>query len=54
MLQNPTEGNKTVRHAIITRETGEYGWGRALDYIGVPCEDEFIEYEQLSILDCGG
>ncbi|MBQ3428052.1 MAG: hypothetical protein IJH37_13075 [Clostridia bacterium] len=24
-LQNPTEDNKTVRHAIITGETGEYG-----------------------------
>ena len=25
LLQNPTEDNKTVRHAIITGETGEYG-----------------------------
>ena len=25
LLQNPTEANKTVRHAIITGETGEYG-----------------------------
>ena len=25
LLQNPTEKNKTVRHAIITGETGEYG-----------------------------
>lgn len=24
-LQNPTEKNKTIRHAIITGETGEYG-----------------------------
>lgn len=24
-LQNPTERNKTVRHAIVTGETGEYG-----------------------------
>lgn len=24
-LQNPTEGNRTVRHAIITGETGAYG-----------------------------
>ena len=24
-LQNPTEDNKTVRHAIVTGETGEYG-----------------------------
>jgi len=27
LLQNPTEKNKTVRHAIITGETGEYGGG---------------------------
>lgn len=27
-LQNPTEKNKTVRHAIITGETGEYGGHR--------------------------
>lgn len=25
LLQNPTEDNKTARHAIITGETGEYG-----------------------------
>lgn len=25
LMQNPTEKNKTVRHAIITGETGEYG-----------------------------
>lgn len=25
LLQNPTDDNKTVRHAIITGETGEYG-----------------------------
>lgn len=25
LLQNPSERNKTVRHAIITGETGEYG-----------------------------
>ena len=28
LLQNPTEKNKTVRHAIITGETGEYGGNR--------------------------
>lgn len=28
MLQNPTEKNKTVRHAIITGETGAYGGNR--------------------------
>lgn len=25
LLQNPTPDNKTVRHAIVTGETGEYG-----------------------------
>ena len=25
LLQNPTPNNKTVRHAIVTGETGEYG-----------------------------
>lgn len=25
LLEHPTEGNKTVRHAIVTGETGEYG-----------------------------
>lgn len=25
LLQNPSEKNKTVRHAIITGETGAYG-----------------------------
>ncbi|MGN0114176.1 MAG: hypothetical protein ACI396_02500, partial [Acutalibacteraceae bacterium] len=28
VLQNPSEKNKTVRHAIITGETGEYGGNR--------------------------
>lgn len=28
LLQNPSERNKTVRHAIITGETGEYGGNR--------------------------
>ena len=28
LLQNPTEKNSTVRHAIITGETGEYGGNR--------------------------
>lgn len=28
LLQNPTEKNKTVRHAIITGETGAYGGNR--------------------------
>lgn len=28
LLQNPSENNETVRHAIITGETGEYGGNR--------------------------
>lgn len=29
LLQNPSDNNKTVRHAIITGETGEYGGNRS-------------------------
>lgn len=29
LLQNPSEKNRTVRHAIITGETGEYGGNRS-------------------------
>lgn len=51
--RNPKEWEYVMYH-LVKDATGEYGWGRVLDYIGVPWEDEFIEYEQLSILDCGG
>lgn len=35
-LQNPTEKNKTVRHAIITGETGEYGGNRKNSRMKLP------------------
>lgn len=37
-LANPTEKNKTVRHAIVTGE--RYGWARVLDYINVDYKEE--------------
>ena len=36
LLQNPTEKNKTVRHAIITGETGEYGGNRKNSKMKLP------------------
>lgn len=36
----------------IDPETCEkFGWGKVLDYIGVPWEDEYKEIEQMSIFD---
>ena len=36
LLQNPTEKNATVRHAIITGETGEYGGNRTETRMQLP------------------
>lgn len=36
LLQNPSEKNKTVRHAIITGETGEYGGNRSNSRMQLP------------------
>lgn len=36
LLQNPTEENRTVRHAIITGETGEYGGNRTGSRMKLP------------------
>lgn len=36
LLQNPTEKNATVRHAIITGETGEYGGNRSESRMKLP------------------
>lgn len=36
LLQNPTEKNKTVRHAIITGETGAYGGNRTGSRMKLP------------------
>ena len=56
LLQHPSEKNKTVRHAIITGETGEYGGYRKntrmklaakwLDIFGgADCEGEALGYK---------
>ena len=38
--QNEKEWNFWMRRCVIDQETGErYGWGRVLDYIGVPWEN---------------
>lgn len=36
LLQNPTDKNKTVRHAIITGETGDYGGNRTGSRMQLP------------------
>lgn len=36
LLQNPSEKNKTVRHAIITGETGEYGGNQTNSRMKLP------------------
>lgn len=38
LLQNPSEKNKTVRHAIITGETGEYGGNRTGTRMKLPAK----------------
>lgn len=47
ILQNPSEKNKTVRHAIITGETGEYGGNRKNTRMKLPQKwlDKFGGYE---------
>lgn len=46
-LQNPTEKNATIRHAIITGETGEYGGNRTESAMRLPQKwlDLFGGYE---------
>lgn len=55
-LQNPTEKNKTVRHAIITGETGAYGGYRKntkmklaqkwlKEFAGYENENENVNYQ---------
>ena len=35
---------------VTDPETGEkFGWGRVLDYIGVPWEDEFFDMEKYQV-----
>lgn len=47
LLQNPTEKNKTVRHAIITGETGAYGGNRKHSRMKMPRKwlEKFGGYE---------
>lgn len=47
LLQNPTERNRTVRHAIITGETGTYGGNRKESRMKMPQKwlDRFGGYE---------
>lgn len=47
LLQNPSEKNKTVRHAIITGETGEYGGNQKHSRMKLPNKwlEKFGGYE---------
>lgn len=47
LLQNPSEKNKTVRHAIITGETGEYGGWQKNSRMKLSAKwlDKFAGYE---------
>ncbi len=45
--RNPKEWEFWMYRCVTDPETGEkYGWGKVLDYIGVPWEDEFFDIEQ--------
>lgn len=49
---NPKEWEFWMKNCCTDPETGEkYGWGRVLDYIGVPWEDEYVDWdaEQMEI-----
>ena len=49
---NPKEWEFWMYRCCIDPETCEkFGWGKVLDYIGVPWEDEYKEIEQMSIFD---
>ena len=61
LLQNPTPDNATVRHAIITGETGEYGGNRTNSRMKLPQkwlnlfggyenENEGVEYQKPNFL----
>lgn len=44
---NPKEWEYWMYRCCTDEVTGEkYGWGKVLDYIGIPWEDKFVEYEQ--------
>lgn len=47
---NPKEWHFWMYECCTDEKTGEkYGWGRVLDWIGVPWEDEYVSYEQTSL-----
>lgn len=51
---NPKEWEYWMYKCAIDEKTGEqYGWGRVLDWIGVPWEDEYIDWnkEQICLFD---
>lgn len=51
---NPKEWHFWMYECCTDEKTGEkYGWGRVLDWIGVPWEDEYIDWgkEQTSLFD---
>lgn len=49
---NPKEWEFWMYRCCIDPETCEkFGWGKVLDYIGVPWEDEYKEIKQMSIFD---
>lgn len=51
--KNPKEWEFWMYKCVLDKETGErYGWGRVLDYIGVPWED--VLPEQMEFEDLGG
>lgn len=45
---NPEEWEYWM-YRCVQDDTGTYGWGRVLDYIGVGWEDEYIDHEQIRI-----
>lgn len=48
--RNPKEWEFWMYRCVTDPETGEkYGWGRVLDYIGVPWEDEFFDMEKYQV-----
>lgn len=48
--RNPKEWEFWMYRCVINPETGEkFGWGKVLDYIGVPWEDEFFDIEQRQV-----
>ena len=49
---NPDEWRYWM-YNCVTDETGTYGWGRVLDYLGIEWEDNYVDWnkQQLSLLE---